>query len=85
MTEDISLKLRVCVSSKSNPYYQGREFKTHFCSELCPFFQLRFFILYQAPHRQALAPAFGALVLFMHCLTHSHTMTPFDAPGKQGF
>ena len=36
--EDIYLKLGVCVQySRSNPYYQGRQFKSIFL-ELCPFF-----------------------------------------------
>ena len=40
ITEDIYLKLEVCVHfPKSNSYYQGRQFKIHF-SELCPFFSL---------------------------------------------
>ena len=38
--------------------------QTAFFSELCPFFDLDFFILYQAPHSQTLAHACGALVQF---------------------
>ena len=42
ITKEIYLKLRPCVHySKSNPYYQGRQFKMHFY-ELCPFFTLDF-------------------------------------------
>ena len=40
ITEDIYLKLGICVHCpKSNSYYQGRQFKMHF-SELCPCFGL---------------------------------------------
>ena len=34
-----------------------------FFSELCPFFNFRLFILYQAPNSQAFAPTSGALVI----------------------
>ena len=62
-TEDMYLKLGVCVYyPKSSPYYQGRQFKMHFFFfRILLLFQL--FILYQAPHSQALAPACDALVL----------------------
>ena len=47
--KDIPLKLGVCVHyPKSNPYYQGIQFKLY--------------TLYQAPHSQALAPVCCALV-----------------------
>ena len=43
ITEDIYLKLGVCVHyPKSNPYYQGRQFKRLFFSEICPFLDLDF-------------------------------------------
>ena len=65
ITEDIYFKLGVCVHhAKSNPYYQGRQVRMHFFTGLCPFFNLRLFILYQAPHTRALAPACHALVIF---------------------
>ena len=38
ITEDIHSKLRVCVPyPKSNPYYQGRQFKMHFFQNYAPF------------------------------------------------
>ena len=41
ITEDIYLILGVCVHCpKSNPYYQGRQFKMHFFQDYAPF-QLR--------------------------------------------
>ena len=54
---------------------------------------LKCFILYKAPLSRTLAPACGALVvviitviiILISFLTHPHTMTPFDAPGKQAF
>ena len=64
-TEDIYLKLRVCVHfPKSNPYYQGRQFKMLFFYflELYPFINLK--ISSSMKHSsQALLPACGALVL----------------------
>ena len=74
ITEDIYLILGVCVHCpKSNPYYQGRQFKMHFFQDYAPF-QLRLFILYQAPHSYAMAPTCGALVSFknqLFCFSHN--------------
>ena len=56
ITEDIYLKLGICKYSKSNPYYQGRQF--NFFSELCPFFHLN--ILCSIKHLTA--------ILFFHLL-----------------
>ena len=64
ITEDIDLKLPVCVHyPMSNPYYQWRQFKMHFSFRIMSLFRLRLFILYQAPQSRALAPACGALVV----------------------
>ena len=64
ITEDIDLKQIGYVHYlKSNSYYLGREFKMQFFFRIMPLFRLRHFILYQAPHSQALAPACGSLVL----------------------
>ena len=62
ITEDIDLKqIGYVPYLKSNSYYLGREFKMQFFFRIMPLF--RHFILYQAPHSQALAPACGSLVL----------------------
>ena len=44
---------------------KGRQFEYFFFffSELCPFFDLRLFILYQTPHSRPLAPTCCALVM----------------------
>ena len=61
MTEDINLKLRVCVHCpKINQYYQGDN--SIFFYRIMPLFRLRLFILYQVPRSQALTSAYGALV-----------------------
>ena len=55
--------LGVCVHYlKSNPYYQGRQFKMHFSFRIMFLFRVRLFIFYQAPHSQKLSPPSGALV-----------------------
>ena len=68
--EDIYLKLEVhvCVNyPKNNLYYYGRQFKMHFFFfRIMSLFRLKLFILHQAPHNRALAPACGALVLISH-------------------
>ena len=63
ITEDIYLKLGVCVHyPESNPYYQGRSFKMYFF-RIMPLFCIRIFIHYQAPHSRALASACSALLM----------------------
>ena len=64
ITEDIYLKLRVCVHyPKSNHNYEGRQLNFFcFSFRIMPLFRLTVCILYQVPHSQALAPTCGALV-----------------------
>ena len=63
ITEYIYLKLGACVHyPMSNPCYQGRDFKCIFF-RIMTLFRLRLFILYEAPHSRAFAPACSALVL----------------------
>ena len=52
--------------SKERSIVSGRQLKMQFFffPEVCRFFDLRLFILYQAPHSWALAPTYGALVCF---------------------
>ena len=66
--KDIYLKLIVCVRyPKSNPYHPGRQFKMLFSRFMSLFFfYLDLFILYQAHHSRAFAPACHALV-FLSC------------------
>ena len=65
ITEDIYLDLGICIHyPKSNPYYQRRQFKMIFFFRIMPLFRLKIFMLYQASHSRALAPACCALVLF---------------------
>ena len=62
ITEDIYL--RVCSLSKEQSilHTKGDNSKCIFFSELCPFFRLRLFVLYQVPNSRALAPECDALV-----------------------
>ena len=50
-TEDIYLKLRVCLHyPKRNPYYQGRQFKMHFfLHNYAPFSTKTFYLLSSTP------------------------------------
>ena len=75
---DIYFKLGLFVHYwKSNSHYQGRQFKMHLF-RIIPFFWLRLFILYQATHCQALAPACGALVY--PSFNPSFNLRPFNVP-----
>ena len=47
----------------ANHTIKGDKSKCFFFLELCPFFDWGLFILYQAPHSRALAPACDVLVL----------------------
>ena len=50
ITEGIYLPLRICVLyTKSNPYYQGKQFKIQFFSVLGPFFDLDFLTCIKHP------------------------------------
>ena len=49
--------------SKEQSKLSRETIQNAFLSELCPFFRLGTFILYQAGNSRALAPACGALVI----------------------
>ena len=68
ITEDIYLKLSICVCYQIT-IHTIKEDNTKcffFFSELNPFFDLDFLILYQASQSRKLAPACSALVPFSH-------------------
>ena len=74
---------------------QSREpiLNAYFFTELCPFFDLNFLSSIKHPTAKQWHPHDVLLLkplllhkrLWMKSLTHSHTMIPFDAPGKQAF
>ena len=68
ITEDIYLKLGMCVHySKSNPYYQRRQYKMlfFFFSELCPFSNKTFSFFIKHPTAERLHP-YAGLMFFRH-------------------
>ena len=72
----IRISLNMCTLSKDQSIL-SRETIQFFFKELCPFFKLRLFILYQASRSRALAPACGALEFFCNKQEHQITFSLF--------
>ena len=67
ITEGIYLKRGLYVHyPKSNPYYQGRQFKMLFFFRIMPPLDFDFLSLIKHSHSPGLAPACDALVAFSH-------------------
>ena len=73
LTEAVYIKLGACVHyPKSNPYYQWKQLKMLFLSELCPFFfELHFLSSIKHPTEERWHPQAVLLVFFFigdHCI-----------------